>query len=297
MSTYPYITVGGVRLDDLDGRWGMDKSHPPRGLPGKRSTSVVLPGRSGVLRPSYVEPFEPGTMSFTLLVAGYGATTDDRVLDLESNLDLLKWTFTQDSLDIIYYASATKRYRVTGRYLTADVAYYLDGDVTSAKMTVAVELPDPRWRGVADGIQSLGSFSGAAMDLTILAGSTTYVNDMAFLLAGPFDNFTIRDRASQQYMAYRTKVFTGRTLVVYPALFLARLKNTWDDWSYGGSDVLADVSGDIINGGANSSTSWLNLNPMFTEGDPSYRPVQIQISMNGTTAATQVKIKGRAAYL
>lgn len=299
MSTYPKLFVNGVDLTDDDGRWVMDKGQSLRVAPGRRATSVTVPGRSGVLRPAFREPFEVSTFTIKVLVVGRGASTDARVADLDSSLEILNHVFARDSSLIEYRTAADRAVYGTARHLSLSADYVTEGDTTAATLSVVMELTDPRWRGPVDVFEVPNSaMDGTFYSIPMYQNSTAPINDSVFIVKGPFTSVTLKDKGTLQFLRYTGTVAYNQALFIDTANFYAAVKSNSTSWSPD-VGVIADVSADIVNGGPRSSSSWLTLTADFVSGVPTDRRVYLgaTVAAIGGSVNPTVQIRGKAAFL
>lgn len=298
MATYPRVLVSGVDMSDPQGRWGLDPTQPLRVGPGRRATSVPVPGRSGVLWPRS-ESRDVGTHSIVLIVAGDPAakTRDARTNSIEQALDALMFLFDQPSYQLDVYTSATDVKRAEGRTLSSSVEK-VGSD--AARITFVIEVPDAFWHSIVEYETIQRNTAGTAQSsvtFDVLTGGTAPIVDAKMLITGPFTAWNIFDVRSGQSLMYRQSLLNGQWMSINCLSFTSRTvgSGTPDYDTTAGTDV----SPNLIAQGPNSDTSWLTLQPGMAGGgtDPMQRSYTIKFDWAGGNANTSIRFKARKAYL
>ncbi len=286
---YPLIFINGQTLDHGNGRWGIDKGQAMRTAPARRTTSVLIPGRSGTLAPAY-EPMDSPTFPVTVIVFGQGSTAEERFADMTDSINTLYFMFQrQGGVDITYKVSDTDSYAARARCISIDTPDLTPGK-TECTITFIMELLDPYWRSPTELEEHVSTF-GTPVTLSTLSGSTAPITDVKMLARGPFTQLIVRfPHSGQQYLKVQGTVASNEYLLIDCGAYKAIRKHE-EGWDLSGH---ADWSPRVFTGGARSEQSWLTLVP----SDPiTTRPVHVQVEMKNNGAGSRVTFRGRKAYL
>lgn len=292
MSTYPTLTVNGVSLNDASGRWAMAPDQQLRGLPGRRSTSVAVPGLSGVLYPGR-DPRDVAQFSISMLVLGRGAGIDERIADLESSLDALAFLFSQDSVSVLYNSSVLQSYQADCRLISASTPIRVG--ICDATITYMLEIPSSYWRSPDYGqlnVAGAAAVTNATIEVTPLNGTIAPITDCEFLIGGPATRWQINAYGGGQSIRCDTAVPAGRWLNINCGTFTAVLL-TVPSWNVAGG---VDWTGLINAFGQNSATSWLSLTALPHGNDPADRRVNVGVNYIDPTSVSEFRIRARKAY-
>lgn len=295
MATYPRVLVSGVDMSDPQGRWGLDPSQPLRVGPGRRVTSVPVPGRSGVLWPR-TDTRDVGNHSIVLVVAGdpTAKSPDERVASIEQSLDALMFLFDQPSFQLDVYTSADDGKRAEARTISSSVTR-LGRD--AAQITFVLEVPDAYWHSIDEYEYIRLNTDGTAqstMRFEILQGGTAPITDAQIIVRGPFTAWNIFDANTGQALKYRSPLAVNQYITINCLGFSARTVGGTPNYVTPNG---TDVSPTLIAQGQNSDRSWLTLQPGFDGNDPTNRSYMVQFDWAGGTKATGIQIKARKAYL
>lgn len=307
MANYPIITINGVNLVDAANRWGISPSQNLfRNIPGLRATSIIVPGRSGVVWPSF-DPYETTKFSLDIRVFGdlNAATQDSRYASIVATLESLYFLLSQTPAEImVQTSSSTASRRVAyGRLVSMTEPVFVNQDM--AQLVAVYELPDVFWRGEGWGSSGvLGTLTTSHQDieLTPLQGSTGPITDAQFFISGPFTTCRISQLLPGGTFAGFTvtgPVASGKHIFVDTGAMIATQYDAVDWTGNGGGAV--DFTTKVDSYGSGIFSNWLTLLPTVSSGDDftdeTKRKVKVGTICTGTTStATKFYCNGRRVY-
>jgi hypothetical protein len=288
---YPTYTVDGISMDGPG--WYLAPDTRRRPMPAARAISVKVAGRSGEL-PIVGLDLEPTSLALDLHVlpvepdgseGGYTA--------LEHNLEALAAIFgvRHRLLDVRYWA-APGIVRQADATVLGTVEPAVDVGNAVARMQVLLSVPAGVWRDESASTWS-GALPGVGQVVTQLAGATAPITDAVLRVNGPATDPAVADLVSGGTLSWTGVLTAGQRLLVDCAqLRAARVSSDTWDLSAG-----ADVTGGVDATGPGSASRWLHLTPAVAAGDPHSRAITVTASAAATTAASDLQIRARRAFL
>lgn len=289
MATY---TVDGVPMDHPAGCWRLLAATQVRPLPGVRAAQVAVPGRPGDL-PTTGEDVAATTVGLTLAVRGVDPDGADRgAVGLEHNLRGLYGLFgvRHRLLDLRYTpAAGMPDLCAEAKVVTASEPTAWIG-AARARLAIVLSIPGVFWRDPTPADWSTSTL-GAPVRVSTLDGSTAPVLDAIFRVTGPVTGLRITDTTTGSWLAYPGTVAAGRQLRVHCGRMDAHDASavTWD-----GAE--ANATGRVVTGGPGSGFRFLALTPAPVASVHD-RGVRVLVEGTATSAATQVEVHGRRAFL
>lgn len=277
MGTY---SLDGLPLDDVAGRWFLEKGTGVRVVPARAASGAQLPGRDGSL-PSLGSMFEPGKVSLSLYVGG--ADHSEMMLAWE----VLAGVISQRHrlLPLVHdYGGGVQRVAMVEVLASSEPSLITGKD---ALVKVVCSVPGVFWRGPASADSSVPVAAGQVTHvLPGLAGSNAPISDALLRVKGSLAGAVLTDPVSGDRLTITAALAAGEYLVIDCAAWTAR-KVTSDTWT-GGTDLLGSVSSNRGVG------PMFTLNPDFTTGVG-----RVRLSVKGTNPASSptVTVRAKSSFL
>lgn len=310
MTVYPQIAVNGIAMDDPAGRWAIRRDQGLRSLPGIRSSSITVPGRTGALWTAY-EPHDVNTFTLSLFVVGQGADRFEKAANLEANLEAIFFLVSQTPVELTYTLQTNEERSALCRVVPSTTPTYVSYEV--AQVDFIFEMPDVYWRDA-----DFTEVSNLTPDLTYppwrefalseLSGATAPLSDMELILTGPFTKFDIvggrvidgvLDASVTTRLIYTGTISSSASLYIDCGNMRAYRQFVTDP-SWDGVDKGVDETGNISASGVESATNWLKLWPDASGGTfstPGDRKLYLTMRAQGATSATRFRLRAKRAFL
>ena len=272
-------SVDGYELMDSAGRWWVTdtgSAHSP--ALAKRSVQLQVPGMNGVLD-SGRETRESATLPLRVMVKSADPAVREQYWEAVKSLFTLRDTFT-----------LTRTVGSVVRSTAAKLKSVSEPDFRPGAGTIVgvivMTLLDGAFHGPEADVLRAFNADFAAVALPALAGNAA-VEDWTIRVTGPATSVTFTDDASA------TGVGWGGTLAAGQYLFLrgvqARRSTVPTDWISGGTDVSGGVTV--------PPAGLLALTPRVDVSDVLVRSVKWSGVRVGSSAATEVTLRGRSAFV
>lgn len=310
MTVYPQIAVNGIAMDDPSGRWAIRRDQGLRSLPGVRSSSITVPGRTGALWTAY-EPHDVNTFTLSLFVVGQGADRFEKTANLEANLESIFFLVSQSPVELTYSLQTGEDRTAMCRVVPSTTPTYISYEV--AQVDFIFEMPDVYWRDadfieITNSTPSLTYPSWREFVLTTMAGGTAAVSDLELMLTGPFTKFDIvGGRVIDGVMdpSVTTRLIYTGSISATAALYIdcgnmRAYRQFVTDPSWSGVDKGVDETGSVSSSGVEAATNWLKVWPDASGGtfsNPDDRKLFLTMRAQGATSGTRFRIRGKRAFL
>lgn len=302
MSTYPIVTVNGLSTTDVQDRWGMDPSSPPR------VTSVPTFGTArstmgGALWGAKVS-LQPQLFTLVLIVAGRGTTIDDRYADVEKSCTI--WHTMVGHLGktrLSWKISATEERTAQARGRSMEVSRL---SLDSARITLVFEIPDGIWTGptIWTTSEKTNFVVGQVLDLGTTAADSAAVLgnapmfDCVLRFKGPAANPVLKDMGSGDVVGLN-RTLTAAEYWYFRASSMQSLitasSNAWT-LDFSSSTIVAQVA--TATGAIGSAFRIAPYYVSQTSGAlPVYRIANNMTATGTMTTATSLAVRYTPAWL
>lgn len=269
--------VNGV---DLGSRWVIEGGSLWRPPVTVRRSSVVIPGRHGVI-PAGPVVFDEPTVSLTLFAGG---ATQAEVESFSADLVGL---FSVPSLTVTRTSGGVSASAAAQLVSIAPAGFWLG---RGARFTVLLALPGVFLRGAvasSSAIPASADVTGVVVDS--LTGSTGPITDAIVRVSGPATAITVTDAATGTGLSWTGELAEGEYLYLGAEELVARRSSLPSAWL---------TSGVWVSGGLDYPVAGpLQLWPVMEGVDPSDRRVKVDVAGWGRSWSTAVVVRAGRSFL